>query len=470
MKKILSSFTALAITLALAGAAFAPHAQAAVNLTAGPTSLVPNPIAVPANSAPTPLFTFTLNSTSGENLTGVMLQVSNPNTSTPVSTQQIGQFSIYKDNGSGIFNSDSANLVGSQSNVMSNSSFTVTPNTFTSATGKFYVTFGSSFFWTGPSAQNTIVVTMPNNAINTSANSPITPAISTATISASGSIFPVLVSATAMNTGGTSALEAGDSIVLAFSKAMNKFGVSSNNIGSQFTVSNGHSFLDSLGNLGNATWNSDGTLLTISFSAPSSLTSASAPTVRPGDVITMAQTTGIADLSGNRATGSATVTGNFGTILPGSNGPQLSAQLSSTSPGVGMPVFDTAVFGGVSANASGTVTYNVFSGSDCSGPVIFSNIQTVNGASVPASSGFAASTAGTYSWQATYSGDGINPSLVGPCQPEFVSAASSGAVPATLPAGTSGSGSLPVTGMPVGVIFLGFAVAAGLVDRKFKLI
>ena len=49
------------------------------------------------------------------------------------------------------------------------------------------------------------------------------------------------------------------------------------------------------------------------------------------------------------------------------NAPSISTQLSATAVDIGGSDFDTATLSGSGATAGGTVTYNVYSGANCSG-------------------------------------------------------------------------------------------------------
>ncbi len=122
------------------------------------------------------------------------------------------------------------------------------------------------------------------------------------------STAPKLVKAMAKNTGGTSAKEAGDTVLLKFSESTNKFAITSANIGTEFGLTNSHSFLDGSGALGGATWNESGTELEIALSDGTSL-----PSVMPGDGISI-NGGDIKDIDGNSFTGSVLIGGSF-TVL-----------------------------------------------------------------------------------------------------------------------------------------------------------
>jgi len=76
----------------------------------------------------------------------------------------------------------------------------------------------------------------------------------------------------------------------------------------------------------------------------------------------------------------------------------------TTSVKPGASVFDSATLSGASPTASGTVTYNLYAGSACTGTPVFSSTKTVTNGLVPNSDPWTA-TVGSYQWQATYSGD-----------------------------------------------------------------
>lgn len=124
---------------------------------------------------------------------------------------------------------------------------------------------------------------------------------------------PTLEQAKAKNTGGTSALEAGDSIVLEFSETTNKYAIDATNIMTEFGLSDSHTFLDGAGAIGDATWSVDGEKLFIILSAGTSL-----PTVKVGDTVSI-EGSNIKDLSGNVVTGEAVIEGSFTSVDEGDN-------------------------------------------------------------------------------------------------------------------------------------------------------
>ena len=87
----------------------------------------------------------------------------------------------------------------------------------------------------------------------------------------------------------------------------------------------------------------------------------------------------------------------------------------------GTSVTDAATLAGVSsANATGSVTYNVYSDSACSTPFGSGQAVAVAGGVVPASSGVTFSTPGTYYWTASYGGDANNQPSSSSCGAETV--------------------------------------------------
>ena len=125
---------------------------------------------------------------------------------------------------------------------------------------------------------------------------------------------------------------------------------------------------------------------------------------------------------------------------------------------VGSSIFDTATLTGTAGNplpnATGTVTYNLYSGSACTGTPVFSDQVTVSGGSVPDSAPYTVTAPGTYEWQAVYSGDtsarGIDQGSSSTCGDEPVRAGTGPAL-ATNSAGIAGSSQNGVAGVPMQV-------------------
>ena len=102
------------------------------------------------------------------------------------------------------------------------------------------------------------------------------------------------------------------------------------------------------------------------------------------------------------------------------NQPSIATSLSATTVNVNTAVHDSATLTGATATAGGTVTYNVYAGTACTGtPVFTSTVNVANGV-VPDSGSFTPTTAGTYNWQAVYSGDVGNAGATSPCQTEVL--------------------------------------------------
>ena len=98
--------------------------------------------------------------------------------------------------------------------------------------------------------------------------------------------------------------------------------------------------------------------------------------------------------------------------------PTISTKLSASSVSTGDSVSDTAKLAGNSSDAGGTVTYSVYSDSSCSTKVADGGTVTVTNGSVPGSNSVNFPNAGTFYWQASYSGDGKNAPAKSPCTSE----------------------------------------------------
>lgn len=88
------------------------------------------------------------------------------------------------------------------------------------------------------------------------------------------------------------AIAAGETLVLTFSKAMNHITIDETNINSILVPSGGKTHLDGDGSIGSAVWSVDNTVLTITYSAGTSI-----PTLEAGDTITVSSA--IKDSMGN---------------------------------------------------------------------------------------------------------------------------------------------------------------------------
>jgi hypothetical protein len=112
----------------------------------------------------------------------------------------------------------------------------------------------------------------------------------------------------------------------------------------------------------------------------------------------------------------------------------------------GTAVTDTATLSGTNAaSASGTVTYNVYSDSSCSTLVNAGTPEPITTAgTLPASAAVTLSTAGTFYWQASYSGDTSNGASTSTCgtagEVETVTGTTTKPAPTTLTTLLSGTG------------------------------
>src|SRR2546422_2865157 len=96
--------------------------------------------------------------------------------------------------------------------------------------------------------------------------------------------------------------------------------------------------------------------------------------------------------------------------------PTIATTLSSTSIIVGTTATDSSTLTG-GFQASGTVTYRVFTNGLCTAPGTVASTVTVTGGVVPNSRAVTFNATGSYSFQATYSGDTNNNAATSPCEP-----------------------------------------------------
>jgi len=99
----------------------------------------------------------------------------------------------------------------------------------------------------------------------------------------------------------------------------------------------------------------------------------------------------------------------------------VTTMLSANTITFGGSVDDSATLTGVTTNAGGTVTYNIFPGSTCAGAAtpVGPPVPVSNGA-VPKSGSQTFSSAGLFSWNAVYSGDANNNGAPSVCEPLMV--------------------------------------------------
>ena len=98
--------------------------------------------------------------------------------------------------------------------------------------------------------------------------------------------------------------------------------------------------------------------------------------------------------------------------------PTITTSLSSSDIIVGNVVHDSAVLTGATANAGGTVTYTIFTDSACTLNARAAGTVAVSNGTVPNSSNATFTLAGTYYWQALYSGDADNNGAISTCVSE----------------------------------------------------
>ena len=104
--------------------------------------------------------------------------------------------------------------------------------------------------------------------------------------------------------------------------------------------------------------------------------------------------------------------------------PSVSTQLSSPTIQAGQSVTDSATLSSASSFAGGTVQYEYFSSSTCSGsPTNVGSTVTVTDGVVPNSPAQTFSAAGSYGWEAVYSGDTQDAGATSPCEPLTVTKA-----------------------------------------------
>ena len=125
------------------------------------------------------------------------------------------------------------------------------------------------------------------------------------------------------------------------------------------------------------------------------------------------------------------------TVSP--NAPTISTQLSVTTVTLGGTVYDAATLAGATTSAGGTVTYRVYSGANCSGLITTLGPLTVTNGSVPNSPTWTSTSAGTYYFVASYSGDTNNTAAASGCGAEPISVTTTSLIAGSL-AINNGSG------------------------------
>jgi hypothetical protein len=299
------------------GLLLAASASAAVTVNTQPTSLVTTATTLAADTEKV-VFELALTADAAETLSSVVVTV---NSSNAVSGD-LAFVAVYKDDGDGSFDSGDS-LAGSNTNVNIGST-TVVATTSNNALGgeKFFVTVKTAAGWAMP---DSITVGMAASGIVTSANAPTVTTVTTAALNAPDLTAPTLQSVVAANVGATSGIDAGDTLTLTFSEATNKPAITAANIGTVLVLNNSHSWLDGVASIGGASWNAAGTMLTVTLS-----TGTSAPTLVVGDTVTVTGSV-IQDTTGNNATGTQTITGNFGPV--DTTGPLLTSAVAKNTGG-----------------------------------------------------------------------------------------------------------------------------------------
>ena len=112
--------------------------------------------------------------------------------------------------------------------------------------------------------------------------------------------------------------------------------------------------------------------------------------------------------------------GLLAVVGPAMASPTIATALSTSSGPIGTSVHDSATLSGATSTAGGTVTYTYYTDNACSAGATAAGTVTVSGGVVPQSTSIQFNTAGTYYWQAVYSGDASNASANSPCTSEIL--------------------------------------------------
>jgi hypothetical protein len=116
--------------------------------------------------------------------------------------------------------------------------------------------------------------------------------------------------------------------------------------------------------------------------------------------------------------------------------PTISTSLSHSTVNIGDSVTDSATLTGATADAGGTVTYKVYTDNACTLNPVDAGTKTVTNGVVPDSNPVTFNTAGTFFWQAVYSGDANNSGATSACTSEELLVKTSPSISTTLSAGT----------------------------------
>jgi hypothetical protein len=122
--------------------------------------------------------------------------------------------------------------------------------------------------------------------------------------------------------------------------------------------------------------------------------------------------------SGDANNTGATSTCTDEKLIISPNGPSITTTLSATTGAIGDTVHDSSTLTGATANAGGTVTYTVYSDNTCTTSVASAGTKTVTNGVVPDSDAVTFNAAGSFFWQAVYSGDANNTGATSTCTDE----------------------------------------------------
>jgi hypothetical protein len=142
------------------------------------------------------------------------------------------------------------------------------------------------------------------------------------------------------------------------------------------------------------------------------------------------------DMNNNAAT--STCANGILTVqaVAGKNSPTISTTLSTSSILTGTIVHDSATLVGETSNATGTVVYKIFTDTACTNLYANAGSKTVANGIVPDSDNIQFNSAGTYYWQAVYSGDMNNNAATSTCTTEILTVSAQVTIPPTAGAGT----------------------------------
>jgi hypothetical protein len=105
-------------------------------------------------------------------------------------------------------------------------------------------------------------------------------------------------------------------------------------------------------------------------------------------------------------------------LVIGKNSPSIATTLSASTGSIGDTIHDSATLTGATSNAGGSVTYTVYTDNACSQGAQSAGTKTVTNGVVPDSNGIQFNSAGTFYWQAVYTGDANNDGATSVCTTE----------------------------------------------------